>query len=1371
MELLLSLFLTAVPAAPAPSPAAPRELRGRVLSEGRPVAGATVVALPVESVLEQARREARFADAARELARATAGRDGSFVLRWPAGVEELRLQVSAAGHVPALLNDVYDTAGSAGFVDAHLARSASLAGTVLDASGKPVAGATLTLRPSDQEMTSRPLPVSGTSGPDGRFRFDGASERGNRLRVEAPGQAVVELAGLRAGALRQAIRLQPGRSLDGVVRRADDQPAAGAVVRLEGPVTLRWVEASATGAFRLEGLPSTPGGRLVAEAGDAGRAQSAVPPAGPVRLVLAPAATLRGRVVDARSGSPVAGARVVAGSQTGESTGRSGADGRYEIRGLAPGSHALGADQPRYVRWQLDRLDLPAGAVVTRDIPLVPAATLSGRVVDEDGLPVADAQGYVRRGDTGPLAFWNLRSEALPAFRTGPDGRFEAARLPAGSNLNLSVTHDDYESRTIGGLDLEPGRPRPPLQVVLRRGLGLVGVVKDVRGQPVAEAELRLARSLEFAGGRGGRAVQFSFIGAPGGRSEVRSGPDGRFEFRGLAAGDYSLHVRKSGHAAQRVDPLRVSEGPAQPLEVTLALGVTISGFVRDKSGQGLEGRRVGARVRGARGPLATTFSDEPSGSDGAFLVEGLTAGQAYDVFLQDLAGPGPRGTPITAPAEGVELLASSPGRVEGLALDAESGRPLADFAVSYEVRDRGGRTIVRGGPDGSSLTPGEKVEFHDEEGRFALENVPAGTWDVEVAAHGYEPGRAGAVVVAEGGSAAGVEVRLRRGATLTGRVLEAGSGRPVADALVEAAPQGGDERLPRFGDEGQAGVRTGLDGRFELPGLTPGSYTVSARHNDYAEASESVTVRGLTAAVELRLGQGSRLAGAVVSAGRPVGGATITLGLAGEGFGGFGPGGQEAQSDEAGRYRFERLTPGRYTLVATLRGQSSSPVEAVVQGSQSRDDLVLELTGGAAIHGQVKGLPDSERAGVQVSARGPEQYFASARTAADGAFELVGAPVGPISLNARVGDFTTGSRSASGQAVVGEGQTDVTAEIVFEPGFEIQGTFTRAGVPVPEAHVWAFPRGGGGGRGASATTNASGEFALAGLAAGRYQVHASTPGQTAAGASASREIELTGDTTLDLAAALGRLSGSVLEAETRRPLNGAVVELSGDGPRFGRATTDSAGLFEIEDLEPGPATLTARKPGYETAVRPIDVQESGSETTLELRRGEGIGLVARDGVYGTPLRELFVRVLDPAGTNLFTGGVSLDSEGRGEVPGLAPGSYELRIDAGSYAPVMLRGVAVPTPALAVVLTAGGTLEVTSGPETLGRPGSRARLLAADGLPYFLNIFSSEGWLPLGQPLRQFENVAPGTYTLAVDGGVTRLVEVREGAISQIALP
>jgi hypothetical protein len=58
------------------------------------------------------------------------------------------------------------------------------------------------------------------------------------------------------------------------------------------------------------------------------------------------------------------------------------------------------------------------------------------------------------------------------------------------------------------------------------------------------------------------------------------------------------------------------------------------------------------------------------------------------------------------------------------------------------------------------------------------------------------------------------------------------------------------------------------------------------------------------------------------------------------------------------------------------------------------------------------------------------------------------------------------------------------------------------------------------------------------------------------------------------------------------------------------------------------------------------------------MRRGEGIALEARDGLFGTPLRGLFVRAADGSGNPVFSGSVVLDSEGRGEVPSLKAGVY-----------------------------------------------------------------------------------------------------------------
>jgi hypothetical protein len=218
-------------------------------------------------------------------------------------------------------------------------------------------------------------------------------------------------------------------------------------------------------------------------------------------------------------------------------------------------------------------------------------------------------------------------------------------------------------------------------------------------------------------------------------------------------------------------------------------------------------------------------------------------------------------------------------------------------------------------------------------------------------------------------------------------------------------------------------------------------------------------------------------------------------------------------------------------------------------------------------------------------------------------------------------------------------------------------------------------------------------------------------------------------------------------------------------------ATSDSSGRFLFDGLEPRSYKLGARKPGYQSTSLEVSASEEG-DVTVELRRGEGLAVVVRDGVYGTPLRSLDMRVRDAAGVTAFGGSVSLDGEGRGEIPALKPGVYELRASSWDYAPVILPPLTVPTAAaISLALTPGGRLHIQCGPETLGRPQATARLLTAGGQVYPPWIFSDDGVITLGQAVRRFENVAPGRYTLAVVGGPSHEVEIREGETATVTLP
>jgi hypothetical protein len=201
------------------------------------------------------------------------------------------------------------------------------------------------------------------------------------------------------------------------------------------------------------------------------------------------------------------------------------------------------------------------------------------------------------------------------------------------------------------------------------------------------------------------------------------------------------------------------------------------------------------------------------------------------------------------------------------------------------------------------------------------------------------------------------------------------------------------------------------------------------------------------------------------------------------------------------------------------------------------------------------------------------------------------------------------------------------------------------------------------------------------------------------------------------------------------------------------------------------PVWLAVQKPAYQTETRSLTAAEPSGDHVIELKRGEGIGVVARDGVYGVPLRSLSVRVLDSGGAAVHSGGVSLDSEGRGEIASLRAGTYQLRADSPGYAPIHVPQVAVPAPDLSLVLTPGGTLEIQAGPQTLALPNASARILYPNGAVYFPFLFSPDGLIRLSNPIRRIENVAPGSYVLVAEGGARKEFEIREGGSAVVTLP
>jgi len=332
----------------------------------------------------------------------------------------------------------------------------------------------------------------------------------------------------------------------------------------------------------------------------------------------------------------------------------------------------------------------------------------------------------------------------------------------------------------------------------------------------------------------------------------------------------------------------------------------------------------------------------------------------------------------VTAPTDDLEITVKGHGQIRGRVSQTENGQALVDFEVSYRPASRDGVHFFFGGPGGGG--PNDPRSFHAEDGAFVLENVPPGTWTVEARADGFQAGTASGVVLEEGGSTEVVEIGLSKGGTIVGHVVETQSGRPILDATVHAELSGGGgRRMPRLMGGGNTEAMTDADGQYEITGLTPGTWAVTASHPEWSEASVTVELEDAPTTADLRLGTGGAIEGVVLAAGRPVAGAEVSLAEAGEaGLRGFGSG-QGSLTGEDGRFRFERLSPGRYTLYSSLRSQSSDPVEAVVTGDASQDvTLILDegpSSAGPSLASPIRSSPVSRspRTGPTDTSRPPD--------------------------------------------------------------------------------------------------------------------------------------------------------------------------------------------------------------------------------------------------------------------------------------------------------------------------------------------------------------------------------------------------------------
>jgi hypothetical protein len=214
-------------------------------------------------------------------------------------------------------------------------------GIVLDSHGVPVRDIEVTL--SNDE-----LDFSGLAREDGHFTVKSPEKStGTPMTLTAElGPEHVTLPGVRLGSRNVVVRLQAPASLRGRVIARAGAPVKGFVLSVnQGPDALTVLDGRPFGGdtFTLEGMPADSLELLVRTTdGRSGKARVRPEPGGTsqVEIQVGGLARVVGRLVDA-AGEPYEGWAAVDAGGAQERSGDSGANGRFEIYAIEPGTHRL----------------------------------------------------------------------------------------------------------------------------------------------------------------------------------------------------------------------------------------------------------------------------------------------------------------------------------------------------------------------------------------------------------------------------------------------------------------------------------------------------------------------------------------------------------------------------------------------------------------------------------------------------------------------------------------------------------------------------------------------------------------------------------------------------------------------------------------------------------------------------------------------------------------------------------------------------------------------------------------------------------------------------------------------------------------------
>jgi len=901
---------------------------------------------------------------------------------------------------------------------------AKFSGTVVDAQGNPVAGATVECYQYPARASSGRIEMEARqqATTDGQGAFEFPTFQGQAVvLVTKAGMAPAWRTWYSAPLEPQKIVAAASSTLAGVVVDDAGQPVADAEVWVPSALNsslsdygqpnyvfgkiargLFSTRTSADGKFRIENFPAD--GQAFIEVKKSGLAlhQAAnsfqydeLPfHAGQenITLTLDPAVVVTGKVVVRGSGQPLANAVIGLESATSgmgyffsdEQTFVSAADGTFQIPDVPTGSYQVKATFTNE----------PVADWVAEPVPVKVAAGEAAPDVQIQAYKGGVVQVTVRGKDNHELisdAGVSVNKEDYNQGGSTDTNGVAYFRLPPGQ-FNLYANKQDW-SQAQDQTTVTDGQ-MTQVTIELEAAFKVMGVVRDASGAPVAGANVGV------------------FPNYGGYDTGAKTGADGHYAvswqkpaWAGSQNQSYYLLVRDT---ERKLAAIQDMDETTTNLDVTLQPAMTVTGRVKDTNGRAVTNATAYVMLHKDNGSFTVSRQRILSDEQGRIRAEVLPLGESYGLYVsakgygsgqQEMDAADPKADHYDFPPLVLKIADRKlAGRVLG-----KDGKPVAGAQIYIRGDDQ---------PNGNAIT--------DADGRFAFDAVCAGPLSVSANSKGNS-GSADAM-----GGDMNVVIRFEGGRVyysnpvsqkITGIVFGSDN-KPAVGVKVVVTPSWGSSDVAKTDANGEYSVNW-----QKQPGMPDAKYFVIARDVEQNLAAIEPIVTNKTG-LSLRLEPGLSISGTVQDEkGAALTHADINLNMMAGNMGGMVEY-QPIKLNAEGAFTIPALPMGQqYYVYASVKGYGS--VNKNIGKNQSRTNSIQLLPfkmklADRELAGQVLGTDGKPLPGAEVSINGKGQPNGNMRTDENGRFHFK-VCAGPIQIFAWSQSGAGRNNSANVQARGGD--------------------------------------------------------------------------------------------------------------------------------------------------------------------------------------------------------------------------------------------------------------------------------------------------------------------------------------------------------------